>query len=61
VQRSSADLVVRTSAFDRARGTFTVPARSAAVFWTNADDDHGQHGGHGHDRDDDGRDRHDDD
>ena len=32
VQRSSADPVVRTATFDRAIGTLTVPARTAAVF-----------------------------
>nr|WP_232074522.1 pullulanase-type alpha-1,6-glucosidase [Phytohabitans suffuscus] len=32
VLRRSADPVVRTSSFDRATGTFTVPARSVAVF-----------------------------
>ncbi|MEV2237918.1 pullulanase-type alpha-1,6-glucosidase [Micromonospora sp. NPDC049891] len=32
VLRSSADPVLRTAAFDRASGTFTVPARSVAVF-----------------------------
>lgn len=32
VQRSSADPVVRTSSFAPATGTFTVPARTAAVF-----------------------------
>ncbi len=32
VQRSSADPVVRTAAFAKATGTFTVPARTAAVF-----------------------------
>jgi pullulanase/glycogen debranching enzyme len=32
VQRDSADPVVRTSAFDAATGTLTVPARTVAVF-----------------------------
>ncbi|GAA4577703.1 pullulanase-type alpha-1,6-glucosidase [Micromonospora coerulea] len=32
VLRSSADPVLRTASFDRASGTFTVPARSVAVF-----------------------------
>ncbi|MCP3974826.1 MAG: DUF3372 domain-containing protein, partial [bacterium] len=32
VQRHSADPVVRTAAFDSALGTFTVPARTTAVF-----------------------------
>ncbi|WBB54024.1 pullulanase-type alpha-1,6-glucosidase [Verrucosispora sp. WMMD573] len=32
VLRSSADPVLRTAAFDRSSGTFTVPGRSAAVF-----------------------------
>ncbi|PZG11713.1 DUF3372 domain-containing protein [Micromonospora craterilacus] len=32
VLRSSADQVLRTASFDRATGTFTVPARSVAVF-----------------------------
>jgi hypothetical protein len=34
VQRNSHDPVVRTASFDRASGTFSVPARTAAVFWT---------------------------
>jgi pullulanase len=33
VQRSSHDPVVRTASYDRATGTFSVPARTAAVFW----------------------------
>jgi pullulanase-type alpha-1,6-glucosidase len=33
VQKASADLIVRTSTFDMATGTFTVPARTTAVFW----------------------------
>lgn len=32
VLRNSADPVLRTASFDRASGTFTVPARSVAVF-----------------------------
>jgi pullulanase/glycogen debranching enzyme len=32
VQQASADPVVRTSTFDRGTGTFTVPARTTAVF-----------------------------
>jgi hypothetical protein len=32
IQAGSADPVVRTAAFDGANGTFTVPARTAAVF-----------------------------
>jgi pullulanase-type alpha-1,6-glucosidase len=48
VQRDSADPVVRRSTFDRATGTFTVPGRTAAVFWTSPGE-----GGHDrHDRDD---------
>jgi pullulanase len=41
VQKSSADPVVRTSRFDAATGAFTVPGRTAAVFWTHRphDDD----------------------
>ncbi|WP_330468074.1 pullulanase-type alpha-1,6-glucosidase [Streptomyces longwoodensis] len=34
VQASGADPVVRTSAYDRATGTFTVPSRTVAVFRT---------------------------
>ncbi|PYQ08976.1 MAG: hypothetical protein DMF82_00320, partial [Acidobacteria bacterium] len=34
VLRSSPDPVVRTTSFDRATGTFSVPPRTAAVFWT---------------------------
>ena len=33
IQRSSNDPVVRTASYDRATGTFSVPARTAAVFW----------------------------
>ena len=32
IQMYSADSLVRTAAFDRATGTFTVPGRTAAVF-----------------------------
>jgi hypothetical protein len=32
VQQSSADPVVRTARFERGTGTFTVPARTTAVF-----------------------------
>jgi hypothetical protein len=32
ILRSSADPVLRTASFDAATGTFTVPARSVAVF-----------------------------
>jgi hypothetical protein len=32
VLKQSADPVLRTASFDRATGTFTVPARSVAVF-----------------------------
>jgi hypothetical protein len=32
VLRTSADPVLRTASFDRSSGTFTVPARSVAVF-----------------------------
>jgi pullulanase/glycogen debranching enzyme len=38
VQRASADPVVRAADFDRATGTFTVPGRTAAVFWTRRGD-----------------------
>jgi pullulanase/glycogen debranching enzyme len=33
-QRASHDPLVRTASFDRRSGTFAVPARTAAVFWT---------------------------
>jgi pullulanase-type alpha-1,6-glucosidase len=36
-QKKSADPVVRTAEFDRSTGAFTVPARTAAVFWTGSD------------------------
>ena len=39
VQATGADPVVKTSTFDRASGTFTVPARTAAVFEVGRSDD----------------------
>jgi pullulanase/glycogen debranching enzyme len=38
VQRESADPVVRTAAFERKTGAFTIPGRTAAVFWTRGED-----------------------
>jgi pullulanase-type alpha-1,6-glucosidase len=35
IQKSSSDPLVRTSSFNRSTGTFSVPERSAAVFWAN--------------------------
>ncbi|HVR69668.1 MAG TPA: pullulanase-type alpha-1,6-glucosidase [Vicinamibacteria bacterium] len=37
VQKDSADPVVRAARFDSATGEFTVPGRTAAVFWTGHD------------------------
>jgi hypothetical protein len=38
IQRSGSDDVVKGSGFDLASGTFTIPARTAAVFVQNAND-----------------------
>jgi len=35
IQKSSSDPLVRTSSFNRATGTFSVPHRTSAVFWAN--------------------------
>jgi pullulanase-type alpha-1,6-glucosidase len=35
LQKASADCVVRASSFNRAVGAFSVPGRTAAVFWAN--------------------------
>jgi pullulanase-type alpha-1,6-glucosidase len=41
IQAKSSDPVVRFSSFTTATCTFHVPARTAAVFWSHSDDDHG--------------------